>query len=51
MSNDLKNNSGRKTINIFLDIDYNIYKNRIKKYIFADWTVILEDKDLVLCLI
>jgi len=35
MSNDLKNNSNRKTINIFLDIDYNTYKNRIKKYIFA----------------
>ena len=35
MSNDLKNNSNRKMINIFLDIDYNTYKNRIKKYIFA----------------
>jgi hypothetical protein len=34
MSNDLKNNSNKKTINIFLDIDYNTYKNRIKKYIF-----------------
>ena len=35
MSNDLKNSSNKKTINIFLDIDYNTYKNRIKKYIFA----------------
>ena len=35
MSNDLKKNSNKKTINIFLDIDYNTYKNRIKKYIFA----------------
>jgi hypothetical protein len=35
MSNDIKNNSNKKTINIFFDIDYNSYKNRIKKYIFA----------------
>ena len=35
MANDLKNSSTKKTINIFLDIDYNTYKDRIKKYIFA----------------
>lgn len=37
MTNDLNpNNKGnRKSINIFLDIDYNIYKNKIKPYIFA----------------
>lgn len=35
MSNDLKNSCNKKTINIFLDIDYNTYKNRIKKYIFS----------------
>jgi hypothetical protein len=35
MSNDLKANSDKKAINIFLDIDYNTYKTRIKKYIFA----------------
>jgi len=35
MSNDIKANANKKTINVHLDIDYNTYKNKIKKYIFA----------------
>ncbi len=33
--NDYKNNSNKKTINMFFDIDYDNYKERIKKYIFT----------------
>ena len=35
MSNDINNNINTKRITMHLDIDYNTYKNKIKKYIFA----------------
>ena len=42
MSNDIKANANKKTINVHLDIDYNTYKNKIKKYIFAHINVIYD---------
>jgi hypothetical protein len=39
MANDLNNNN-KKIINIYLDMDYEIYKNRIKKYIIEHITLI-----------
>lgn len=49
MSNDIKENGNKKTINVHLDIDYNTYKNKIKKFIFSHINFIYEifDEDFI----
>jgi hypothetical protein len=40
--NELKNNNDKKTINVYLEMDYNTYKNKIKNFIFEHFKLILE---------
>ena len=49
MANDLNPNANKKSINVFLDIDYNIYKNKIKPYIFTHINLVYDmfDEDFI----
>jgi hypothetical protein len=42
MTNDLNVNANKKTINVYLDIDYNTYKNKIKSYIFTHINLVFD---------